>query len=179
MSSTQYVDVESYLRRLDDGNLHPTNVDAIRSFIDHCAAEGISEVRQERLASALKSILVNLAPNAFQLTNASEQEIKRVVAVLNRSDYAQSTKHTFRSALKKFYKVENGGHKEPGKTKFFAVGKPGSTVSREDIFTKDELKGLLRSFSSTRDRALTLMLYESAARPGEMLSRNIGDFTAN
>ncbi|MDY6778198.1 MAG: tyrosine-type recombinase/integrase, partial [Candidatus Nanohaloarchaea archaeon] len=46
-------------------------------------------------------------------------------------------------------------------------------------FTEDELTRLFRSFSSVRDRALVKVLYESAARPGELLSRTIADFTAN
>jgi integrase len=82
-------------------------------------------------------------------------------------------------AIKKFYKVENGGHKEPEKTKFFAVGSPETTVTREDLFTDDELQRLFRSFGNLRDRALTMVFYESAARPGEILSRTIADFTAN
>lgn len=178
MSSTQYVDVERTLINLANSELHHDDVEAIRRFIDHCAAEGLSEVRQERLASALKSILVNIADDDFQLAGASESELKAVIAALNRSDYAASTKHTFRSAVKKFYKVENGGRTEPEKTKFFAVGNPDTTVTRDDLFTADELKRLFRSFTSTRDRALTMVFYEAAARPGEILSRHIADFTS-
>jgi len=54
-----------------------------------------------------------------------------------------------------------------------------TTVSREDLFTEEDRKALFRAFTNTRDRAFTMVLYESAARPGELLSRNIGDFTAN
>nr|WP_207890208.1 tyrosine-type recombinase/integrase [Natrarchaeobius chitinivorans] len=38
---------------------------------------------------------------------------------------------------------------------------------------------MFRSFSNVRDRAFTLMLYESGARPGELLQTNIGDFMSN
>ncbi|MDS0476847.1 tyrosine-type recombinase/integrase [Natrinema sp. 1APR25-10V2] len=178
MSSTQYVDVDRTLTNLSETKLHPDDVQAIRTFIDHCAAEGISEVRQARLASALKNLVLKVAPDDFHLPNASEADLKQMIAALNRSDYAKSTKHTFRSAVKKFYKVENGGHEEPAKTKFFAVGKPDTTVTRDDLFTDDELKQLFQGVTSTRDRALVMTLYESAARPGEILLRNIGDFTA-
>lgn len=179
MSTTQYVDVNRTLTNLSQTDLHPKEVQAITDFVDHCAAEGISEVRQARLASALKNIVTRVAPDDFQLPNASEQELKRLIANLNRSGYAKSTKHTFKCAVKKFYKVENGGHEEPEKTKFFSVGNgANTTVTREDLFTQDELKRLMRGFTSTRDRALTMVFYESAARPGEILSRNIGDFTS-
>jgi integrase len=179
MSTTQHVNVERALNNLQESQLNSTNVEAIRSFIDHCAAEGMSEIRQDRLVSALKNLIIKVAPPGFELPGASEQELKRLIAALHRSDYKQSSQHTIKSGVKKFYRVEDGGHEEPEKTKFFSVDKPDSSVSREDIFTKDELKQLFRGFSKTRDRAFTMMLYESAARPGEMLSRNIGDFTTN
>jgi integrase len=181
MSSTQYVDIDRTLQNLEDSQLRQENVDAVRDFVNHCAAEGISEVRQERLASAMKSLLNKFASQDFLLRDASEQELKEIIAGLNRSDYADSTKHTFKSAVKKFYKVDNGGHEHPEKVDFFSVSSGGkaTSVTREDLFTEDELKRLFRSFSSTRDRALTMVLYESGARPGELLACNIADFTAN
>jgi hypothetical protein len=76
--------------------------------------------------------------------------------------------------------VENGGDEHPDKVGFFTVGgNTESTVSREDLFTEDELQDLFRGFTNNRDRAFTMTLYESAARPGELLSRNIADFTSN
>jgi integrase len=180
MSTTKYVDVKTALQKLESSELEPGNVEAIQGFIDHCAAEGLSEVRQRRLISAIKSIVLNFSPNGFQLEDASEQELKTVVASLNRSDYADSTKHTMKAGLKKFYKVENGGKEHPEKVDFFSAhAKNATTVSREDLFTKEELKRLFSGFINSRDRAFTMVLYESAARPGELLSRNLGDFTSN
>lgn len=83
------------------------------------------------------------------------------------------------ATAKNIYRIQNGGHEQPEKTRFFTVGKESSSITREDLFTEEELKRLFRGFSSVRDRAFTMMLYESAARPGELLSRNIGDFTSN
>jgi integrase len=180
MSSKRYINVEQQLENLKDSELKQANERAIRKFIDHSAAEGISDVRQSRLITALKSLVLNFAPDDFELEGASEEELKLTIAALNRSDYADSTKHTMRAAAKKFYKVENGGREHPEKVDFFsASASQKSTVSREDIFTEEELKRLFSSFISTRDRAFTMVLYESAARPGELLSRNLGDFTSN
>lgn len=102
------------------------------------------------------------------------------MAGLNRSDYAEATKRTMRGTVKKLYKILNGGHEHPEKVNFISLKKKKATqVTREDLFTEDELKRLFRGFSSTRDRAFTMTLYESAARPGELLSRSIADFTSN
>ena len=178
MSSTQHVDVERTLSNLPQTELAQRDVQAIKEFVNHCAAEGISEVRQDRLISALKNTVLQVAPDGFTLSGAPEQDLKQVVAALNRSDYKPSSLHTMKCAIKKFYKVENGGHNEPEKTKFFTVGNPDTTVTHEDLYTDDELQRLFQSVTSTRDRALLMTFYESAARPEEILSRNIGDFTA-
>jgi integrase len=179
MSTTRYVNISKTLQNLEDSQLKPENVEAIREHIDHSAAEGIGDTQQERIIHSLKTLLLKFAPKNFSLKNATEQELKQVIGEVNRSDYAESTKAKFRASLKKFYKVQNGG-KHPEKVDFFTVhnSNKASTVSRQDLFTKDELKRLFRAFSNIRDRALTMTLYESAARPGEALSANIGDFTS-
>jgi integrase len=179
MTTTEYVDVSNALQNLEE-EVSQANFEAVRDLINHAAAEGVGESQQQRHIYAWKTLLAKFAPEDFTIRGASEQELKTVVAALNRSDYAESSKHKFRSAINKLYKVENRGE-TPDKIKFFSVKKNSkpTTVSREDLFTEDELKQLLRNFTSTRDRAFTYVLYESAARPGELLSRNIGDFNSN
>ncbi|TQQ83004.1 integrase [Halonotius terrestris] len=178
MSTTQHVDVNRTLQNLED-EVENENVEAVNEFVDHCAAEGISEVQQDRLVWSWKTLLQKFAPDDFQMKGASKSELKKLMAEVNRSDYADSTKVKFKTAVKKFYRIQNGGHEQPDKTRFFKVGKESSSVEREDLFTEEELKRLFRSFSNVRDRAFTKVLYESAARPGELLSRNIADFTSN
>jgi hypothetical protein len=100
MSTTSYVDVENTIQNIDQNpNVPAEDTAAIQEFVDHCAAEGINEVRQQRLASALKPITTKFAGDGFTLRGASEGELKQLVASLNRSDYADSTKHTWRSAV--------------------------------------------------------------------------------
>jgi len=181
MSTTRYIDVEKALQNLEDSELCSENIDAIQRFVNECAAEGLSDVRQRRLITALKSVLKHCAPDGLILPDADESELKKTIASLHRTDYyTKSTKHTMKAAVKKFYKVENDGDEHPAKVDFFSVhNSQSSTVSREDLFTEEELKDLFRNFSNTRDRALTMLLYESGARPGEALSRNLADFTTN
>jgi len=180
MSTKQYVDVERTLNQLTDTEIATANIQAINDFVNHCAAEGISQVQQQRYVQAWKTLLTRFAPDDFQMREASKDELKQVIASLNRSDYAESTKHKMRCAVKKFYKIQNDGE-HPDKVQFFSVHKnrKPTPVTREDLFTEEELKRLFRSFTNVRDRAFTMVLYESAARPGELLSRTIADFTAN
>jgi len=178
MSSTKYIDVSRSLQNLKDA-IHPENYRAIREFIDHQAAEDISAVQQTRQIQSFKTLLTRFAPDDFRLRGATEAELKDLLAQVNRSEYADGTKHKFKGTIKKFYKIENGGHEHPDKVNFFTATRSETTsVTRDDLFTETELNALFQGFTNTRDRALTMVLYESAARPGEVLSRNIGDFTS-
>lgn len=180
MNSTEYVNVPRTLQNLKQ-EVSQENYEAINQFINEVAAEGIGESQQQRLIYNLKTVLNKFSPNNFTLKNASEDQLKGIVANLNRSDYAESTKAKFRASLKKFYKLENGGHEHPEKVDFFSVhnNRKDSNVTRDELFTDEDFQNLLTSFNNTRDRAFTLTLYETAARPGELLECSIGDFTTN
>jgi len=181
MSTTEYVNVKRSIQNLKD-EVDRENYEAVHDFINHCAAEGIGDSQQQRHIYSLKTLLKKFSPEDFQLRGATEQELKMVLGEINRSSYAEATKAKFRAALKKFYKVENGGKDHPEKVDFFSVhngNRNGSNVSRDDLFTDQELKELFRGFNNVRDRAFTKALYETAARPGELLNCSIGDFTAN
>lgn len=181
MSTTEYINVNRSIQNLKE-EVDQENFEAIRDFINHCAAEGIGDSQQQRHVYSLKTLLQKFTPKDFELRGAGEEELKLVLGEINRSSYAEATKAKFRAALKKFYKVENGGTEHPEKVDFFSVhngNRSGSNVSRDDLFTDQELKDLLRGFNNVRDRAFTMALYETAARPGELLNCSIGDFTAN
>jgi hypothetical protein len=66
MSSTQYVDVNRTLQNLEE-QASSENVQAVQEFVDHCAAEGISEVQQDRLVWSWKTLLQKYAPEEFEM----------------------------------------------------------------------------------------------------------------
>lgn len=178
MSSTEYVNVPRSLEILEN-QVSEENYKAVKEFINHSAAEGIGESQQQRLVYSLKTLLLKFTEPSFTLRNATEEDLKQAIAELNRSDYAESTKAKFRASIKKFYKIENDGT-HPEKVDFFSVhrSRKKSTVSRDDLFTKEELNDLFCNFNNVRDRAYTYVLYESGARPGELLNCSIGDVTS-
>jgi integrase len=179
MSSKRYIDIDRTLQNLED-EISQENHQAVKKFINHQAAEGVGIQQQERQIYSLRRVVRQFSHEDFKLEGASEDELKDVMASMNRSDYAPSTKHKIRGALKKFYKVMNGGHEHPEKVQFFSTNpKHNSTVSRDDLLTEDERKALFRSFTSTRDRAFIMTMYEAAARPGELLECSIADFTSD
>ncbi|MFC7213068.1 tyrosine-type recombinase/integrase [Saliphagus sp. GCM10025334] len=179
MSTTEYINVDRSLEILEKQVSKP-NYNTIKEFINHCAAEGIGDSQQQRLIYSWKTLLQKYAPEDFVMEEATEDELKQIVADLNRSSYAESTKHKFRASIKKYYKIQNNGE-HPEKVEFFSVhrNRKPSPVTRDDLFTEDELQKLLNQFNNTRDRAFTMVLYECAARPGELLGASISDFNSN
>lgn len=91
MSTTQYVDVDRALELMDE-DLDRANADAVRDFINHQAAENISEVQQQRQVYALRMLVAKFAPDGFQLHDATEDDLKTLIANMNRSDYKPSSK---------------------------------------------------------------------------------------
>ncbi|MFB6292035.1 MAG: integrase, partial [Candidatus Nanohaloarchaea archaeon] len=62
MSTTQHIDVGKTIQNLEDSEISHENTAAIREFVNHCAAEGLSESRQVRHAQSLKSLVEKFAP---------------------------------------------------------------------------------------------------------------------
>ncbi|WP_207890209.1 hypothetical protein [Natrarchaeobius chitinivorans] len=117
MSSTKYVNVDRTLENLKH-EVDSENFEAVKSFVDHCAAEGISEVQQDRLAWSWKTMLVKYAPKHFQVRNASETDLKTLMARVNRSDYADSTKVKFKTAVKNTIESKTADTNSPIKPGF-------------------------------------------------------------
>ena len=158
-----------------DKTLSDENRDAILEFIDECAAEGLSPARQVKYLYMLRAIAVRFTPAGFRLRSATEKELKQLVATVNRSSYAESTKVDFKKAIKKYYKVLNG-RRSPEKTRFIktSMSKP-SQVTREDIFTTEEIDRIVSQCRNIRDKAFFSVMHETAVRPAELLDCSIGD----
>ena len=160
----------------DDEALSNENRDAILDFIDECAAEGLGPARQVKYISMLRSIAVRFTPKGFLLTKATEKELKQLVATINRSSsHAEATKVDFKKAIKKYYKVLNG-RRSPEKTLFIktSMSKP-SQVTREDIFTAEEVDRIISQCRNIRDKAFFSVMHETAFRPAELLDCSIAD----
>ena len=176
-------DVHALERRIaslkEDTEISRENRDAILSFLDECAAEGLSPIRQLKYIYMLKAIIVRFSPPGFYLPEATEAELKQVVAGINRSGYAEPIKADLKKALKKYYKVLNGGVPAE-KTRFITARLSRATsVTRDSILTPEEVRAIVSKLRNIRDKAFVMVLYETAARPGELLACKISDVTFN
>lgn len=178
--STEYVNLDSTIQNLrDNPDIDEENKEAILSFINSVAAEGISDSQQRKHLYCLKTAVEKFAAEDFKLEDATEQNLRNIMAELHRSDYSNATKQHIMSAFKKFYRHQNGGT-YPDKVDFInTTMDTGTSVQREDLFTEQERKQILTEFRSLRDKAFFITLYESAARPGELSDCSIADIEFN
>lgn len=176
MTSTEHVNLDRYIQtfRAED-EICEANQDTALLFVDTVAAEGISESQQRKYLFCMKTLLTKFAPDGFRLDDAEEQNLRQIMAAVHRSDYSDSVKRMLAITLKRFYKLQNGGE-VPDMADFIDTteGK-GSTVTRDDLFTERERLRLFSSFRNIRDQAYFKVLYESAARPGELHGCSLSD----
>ena len=160
--------LEQLLERVKgDPELSSKNKQAILEFIDHCAAEGLTRSQQRKHLYSFWAMLGKFAPEGFELRDAPEEHLKVIMAAIYRSDYAEWTKVMFGQTLNKFYRIENDGI-VPQNCRFIRTSpKRPRAVTREDLYTKDELEAIFRSANNIRDLALFPTLYETGARPAE------------
>ena len=92
---------------------------------------------------------------------------------INNSDYADATKNDFKVAIKKFYKVKNGGE-YPKKVRWIKSGtKKCNKKLPDNLVSKTEVEKLIDICQNERDRCLISVLYESGMRIGEIGSMRI------
>lgn len=180
MPSTETRNLDKYISDFrDEPEIADEDKEAVMELVNALAAEGAGPSRQRKYIYALKSVLNRFAPEDFHLLEASEKELRTVMAELYRSDLSDHTIKDISVCLKKFYRVHNGGEC-PDKAEFIQTtqDKP-TTVTREDLFTESEINKLMAGFKNLRDKAFAMTLYESAARPGELLHCSIADVEFN
>lgn len=106
---------------------------------------------------------------------ADKEDIKRIMAVIEKSDYAEWTKNDHRIILKKFYKwLRQTEDTYPPEVKWLKNSmKKANQKLPEDILTQEEVKRMIETATNMRDKAVISVLYESGCRVGEILSMKL------
>lgn len=160
----------------DNSSISDANKKAVQTFVDKCYAEGLSQQRVEKYVTNFNTILERYAFQGFELPNADKEELERVVAGIEKSDYSHATKSDFKTAIKKYYKViEGDGYEYPDKVRFIDTTRDKSKEDNPDPLSKEEINQILDQFKNDRDRAMYKVLYEGGLRSGELVSLTVGD----
>jgi len=150
-----------------------------RNLIDDFVKEiAITFTSKNTLNTAKNSLILLRDVTEKPLQEVGEEEIKGFVRLVNSSGKSRAgRKHIF-YMLKRF--LEFAGKKELIEiVKSRRETGNGSRINKADLINSKELEALVRAATSLRDKAMITLLWESAARPDELLGLKWGDIIIN
>lgn len=103
--------------------------------------------------------------------SATEKDIRRAVAELNNTDYAEKTKADVKVCIKRFFKWLKGSDKfYPSHVNWIKTTvKKNFRKLPEDLLTEEDIQKLISVCDNLRDKAIVMTLYESGCRIGEFI----------
>jgi integrase/recombinase XerD len=157
-----------------DEKITQKNKDAINEFVRLIASENIGEMRIRKYY-AMFGKLMRLSDYKFDFLDATEKDIRDLVTKIHFSGSAAESQKDLKVALKRFYKVMNGG-KAPEKIAFIKC-----TLKRKDrklpeqLLSVGEVEALIKACKYERDRAILALLYYGGLRVGEIGGLRVKD----
>ena len=144
----------------------------IGDFLENCYAEGLGERRVKKYGYTLKSLSARLKKD-FDM--AVKEDIIKVVSQIEKSNYADWTKHDYKVALKKFYKwLKKTEEVYPEEVRWIKTTiKRSNGKLPEGLLVEEEVVKLIEAATNSRDKALIAVLYESGCRAAELLSLSV------
>jgi site-specific recombinase XerD len=128
--------LEQALKSVKSSSLSAKNKAAIVRFHNECFSEGLSIPRVIKYLYTLKRI-AELLGKDFEA--ASKEDIKALVARIERSDYSEWTKRDFRIALKKFYRWLGGSEIYPEEVRWLKTTMKGNSRKLpEELLTESD-----------------------------------------
>jgi len=107
-----------------------------------------------------------------ELDKLNKNDIASLLKRIEEQGFSPWTIHMYRVVLRKFFKWL--GKKEVADW-FKTSIKANETKLPEDLLSEEEVKQMIEKCDTLRDKALIACLYESAARPSELLTMQILD----
>ncbi|RLI80892.1 hypothetical protein DRP04_07330 [Archaeoglobales archaeon] len=157
---------EIAIRLLRSSSISQRNKELIEKFCNDCFAQGITAGRVQKYAFILRKVAEWLGKDFDSVT---EDDLKRVVATINTSQFTEWTKYDYKRSIKKFFRWL-------GKEELVSWLRCSDIKNRklpEEILTEEDIKKMIDAARTPRDRAIVSVLYESGCRVGEFLSMKI------
>ena len=170
-----YNDEEKYrnvLEAIQDFDLSERNKELVLEFARCLRRQQIGFKRVCKYIYHLKFIGKWLGKDFDQV---QDQDIMRVVDIIDSQGYTYNTQYDYKIAIKKFYKWLYKVDKDPFRLKTPSKKKRTKMPSPEEIFTEQEIKQMAEVAGSIRNAAIVMTLYETAARASEFLTMQIKD----
>lgn len=175
--------IEVQRRLLSESAMLQKNKETIEEFISYCTADpNIGEARIRKYLMALRKIGEFSDKDFYEV---KEKDIVNIIARIkqyrqkNGKPYAENTVQDFLKVISKFwrwlYRDQYFGEAPP---QIRALRLSRKKVKKEpDIYTKEEIKKIINSFTNPRDRAFFSVLYDTQSRVSEILKMRIHDIS--
>jgi len=147
------------------------NREITHRFISFCMAEGLSRSRLTRIIYYLDRMNEQLGCDFDRLDRESAEVL---FARIGQMEWSTWTKSTYKALIKKFYRWLD--EEKYMKYLRFRIPRPASVITPQDLFTRDDIEGILE-VSDMDMRLLISLLYETGARIGEAMNLRAGDIT--
>ncbi|TGC08138.1 tyrosine-type recombinase/integrase [Methanolobus halotolerans] len=159
-------DFDKYLdsaeRRIYEADYSQSSKDTIFEFESQLFLEGISKARVIKYLSHCSMFAKWLDTD---IKSATESDIKRVVAKIERSNLSHWSKLDYKSAIRRLYRWLG----KPEMVEWISVRvKKNQTKIPEELLTEEEIKKIISAADNPRDRAIVAVLYDSGCRISEM-----------
>jgi integrase len=147
------------------------NKKLILDFLEFMKANGISEPTQRLYIWSLSMSAIQLNKPFTQVT---KEDVIRLVGYIEGNYKSEKSRITLKSDLKIFYRWLRGKEDYPEEVAWIKV-RPKERNSKlpEEILTEEEIVRMSNKALSHRDKALSLILFESGCRVGELMALKI------
>lgn len=154
------------------------NEKTIKKFLSELESEGKSEKRIMKCENVLTNFSKWLRKD---FTKATEEDIRKVIGKhIERSDYAEWTKHDYKAIIKQLYKrLEGEGEYFPKKIRWIRTSIHKSKQTLPEILSVEEVVKMIKTTSNVKYKAMISLLYESGARISELMNMKVRDIEFN
>lgn len=160
-----------------DESFSKRNRQFILTFVNRCMAEGIRAKRHIKYIYTLKQIAMMMGKD-FDMAN--KDDIQKLVAQINNSSLKEWTKHDYKVAIKKFYRIMEGKDDDPEfcpeKVRWLKTTmKEEDFVNPNELLRPHEVDRIISRCTLPLHKTVCRFLFETGVRAGELLSLKISD----
>ncbi len=164
-------DISTVQQKIRDSEIPIKNKELILKFLNEGLANGLSESRLVKYGYLLPKISELLGK---EFDEATRDDIVKLVAKVEQTDYRDWTKHDYKAIVKRFWKWLKKTEQYPVEVSWLKT-----TVKKNhelpDILTEEEVEKIVASADNYRDKAFITVLYESGCRISEVLNMKLRD----
>jgi len=172
-------DIYNYPRRLEKHRqalAKMRNGQLTLAFLDHLLVLGLSIARVSKYAAHLRTLLRIID---YKPREATKQDVEKIVAWIQKENYADWTRHDLKLILKKLIQYAKNGSCDkntpvPAEVAWIPLNtKQQESVSAEDLLTVEDVVNILKNTRNLRDHAMLITLFEGALRITELLTMRV------